>query len=196
MGARGPGQRAGLTTRTVLDAALLLIDEQGGGPAALTMRALAERLGVRPNTIYSHVANKDDLVDLLLDDLLTRIPLPDPEAADPADELERVMLDTYRVLLQHPDWVPSFLQRQGSRGPAARALGEGMHLLLARTGVPAEDRQEVVRVLIVHTIGAAAFAAPASQVPQDLLDNGFRRSLGWLISGATQRPRRSSTSTS
>ncbi|MBD0283747.1 MAG: helix-turn-helix transcriptional regulator, partial [Thermoleophilaceae bacterium] len=59
-GARAPGQRAGLSRDRVLAAAHELLAD--GGLDALTMRALAERLGVRPNALYSHVASKTELI--------------------------------------------------------------------------------------------------------------------------------------
>ena len=65
---RGPGQRAGLTRAAVLDTAHALLAEDGLD--ALTMRALARRLGVAPNALYSHVPGKTELVDALLDDRL------------------------------------------------------------------------------------------------------------------------------
>ena len=65
---RGPGQRAGLTRAAVLDTAHALLAEEGLD--ALTMRALARRLGVAPNALYSHVPGKTELVDALLESVV------------------------------------------------------------------------------------------------------------------------------
>ncbi len=64
---RGPGQRAGLSQPAVLAAARELLAT--AGVDGLTMRALARRLDVAPNALYSHVRSKTDLLDALLDDL-------------------------------------------------------------------------------------------------------------------------------
>jgi len=66
---RSPGQRAGLTHARVLAAARELLAESGF--EALTMRGLALRLDVSPNSLYSHVENKTALIDDVLDDVLS-----------------------------------------------------------------------------------------------------------------------------
>ena len=182
MNTRGPGQRAGLTHAAVLTAAEALVAESG--VAALTMRALAERLGVRPNTIYSHVANKDELIDQLLDAVLAAVPPAPADAPDPTAALADVMTSTFEVLMTRRDLVPAYLARQGSRGPVAQQLGESMRLQFERLGVPVEHRQEAVRVLVVFTIGYAAFAGRADPVlDAAVVGADFRRGLGWLLAG-------------
>ena len=78
---RSPGQRAGLTYAAVLAAARELLAE--GGLPALSMRSLANRLGVAPNALYSHVGSKTALLDDLLDDLLALVAAPNPHDAGP-----------------------------------------------------------------------------------------------------------------
>ncbi|HST67107.1 MAG TPA: helix-turn-helix domain-containing protein [Mycobacteriales bacterium] len=171
---RSPGQRAGLSRAAVLAAARELIAADGAG--ALSMRALARRLDVAPNALYSHVADKTDLLDQLLDDLLAGVE---------TGGIETMMTSTYRALTAHPELVPLFLQRQGARGPNAIRLGEILDDLLAKAGV--DDVPEARRVLIVHAIGFAAFAA-ADETQRT--DAGFTRSLGWLLAGMTKAPTR------
>jgi len=177
MSTRTPGQRAGLTRPAVLDAARALLARDG--LAGLTMRALAERLGVAPNALYSHVENKSGLVDDVLDDVLAEVEAPDPEAADPADGLHALMASTHAVLLAHPDLVPLYLHRGGANGPNAQRLGEVMLALLARADVTGPEGREALRVLIVYTIGFAAFAQP----PTEELKANFDAGLRWLLSG-------------
>jgi TetR/AcrR family tetracycline transcriptional repressor len=183
---RGPGQRAGLTRAAVLDTAHALLAEEGLD--ALTMRALARRLGVAPNALYSHVPGKAELVDALLDDRLSRIEAPDPDAADPVAALAAMMTSSYEVLLARADLLPLYLARQGSRGPNAVRLGVTMDALLGRLGLAADAVGPARRALIVHAIGGAAFAGGDGPVPAEVARADFTRSLGWLLAGIAARP--------
>jgi TetR/AcrR family tetracycline transcriptional repressor len=181
MSSRGPGQRAGLSRTAVLAAAHELLAEEGLD--ALTMRALARRLGVAPNALYSHVPGKTELVDALLDDRLSLVEAPSADAPDPVAALAVVMTSTYEVLLTRPDLVPLYLARQGSRGPNAVRLGVVMDALLERTGLSAEAVPSARRALIVHAIGAAAFGGADGPVPAEMTRADFARSLRWLLAG-------------
>jgi len=182
--ARGPGQRAGLTREAVLTAAREQLTE--GGLDGLTMRALARRLAVAPNALYSHVQSKTGLVDELLDELLASVRTPD-DADGPIAGLTEVMSSTYDVLTAHPDVVPLYLARQGARGANAVRLGEVMDALLVRAGVTGPAVAEARRVLIIHTIGSAAFATSAPDadraIPTKESQRSFGQSLRWLLTG-------------
>lgn len=182
---RTPGQRAGLTRTQVLDAARALLAERG--LAGLTMRALAQRLGVAPNALYSHVPDKAALVEALVDDALAAVPDP-AEDADWRTELHRLMAASHRALLAAPELVPLTLGR-GSRGPQAQRLGRGVTALLARGGVTGAEAQEALRVLVLFTIGVAAFEVRPGFPDADPgerstgLAGTFERGLDWLIAG-------------
>ncbi len=182
---RTPGQRAGLSREQVLAAARDSLLERG--LSGLTMRAVAQRLGVAPNALYSHVPDKAALVEDLLDDALGAVPDP-PADADWRTGLRDLMARTHAVLLDSPDLVPLYLGR-GARGPNARRLGAGVLDLLARGGVTGPEAQEALRALIVYTIGFAAFEVQPG--PEDAdpgersagLSGTFDRGLGWLLAG-------------
>jgi AcrR family transcriptional regulator len=187
MHARMPGQRAGLDRARVLAAARELLTERG--LEALTMRALAERLGVRPNALYSHVASKTALVDDILDDVLAEVRAPAPDVEDPREGLHALMASTYDVLLAHPQLVSAYLARRGARGPNAQRLGEVMLGLLDRIGLRGARALEARRVLIVYAIGFAAFATHppfepggGEHPPAEMVAN-FDRGLRWLLAG-------------
>jgi TetR/AcrR family transcriptional regulator, tetracycline repressor protein len=181
---RTPGQRAGLTHEAVLVAAREVFAERG--MAGLSMRAVAGTLGVAPNALYSHVADKNALVDALLDDVLGALAPPPPDA-DPMTGLREVMLATFDLLVGHPGLVPAYLERQGARGPNARALGEARSVLLARLGVGDGTAGRVVRALIVHTLGYAALATAddANLAPPELRAD-LEVTLDWLLVGASR----------
>jgi TetR/AcrR family transcriptional regulator, tetracycline repressor protein len=194
--ARGPGQRAGLTPAAVLAAAREVLAETGA--AGLTMRAVASRLQVAPNALYSHVRSKTDLLDALLDDLLAEVRPPSSRLEDPVAGLTTLMTSSYTVLIGHPDLVPLYLTRQGARGPNAIRLGEVTDALLARAGVPEASIPDARRVLIVHAIGSAAFAtaAPDSERPMSTRESRrhFTQSLHWLLTGITHETPRARAS--
>ena len=76
------GRPARIDRGQVLAEALALADEEG--LEALTMTALAERLGVTPMALYRHVANKADLLDGVVEVLLTEFPLRPPGHRGPS----------------------------------------------------------------------------------------------------------------
>jgi AcrR family transcriptional regulator len=186
-GARSPGQRAGLTrARVIAEAGSLLAED---GFANLSMRRLAQRLGVAPNALYSHVSGRTDLLDALLDETLAEVKAPDATPGDWRRGVETIMRRTYTVLLAHPDLVPLYLARRGARGPRAVALGEAILALLARGGIEGEPAREALRALIIHTIGFAAFAVQDPLAPTETVltppavEDHFAKSLRWLLDG-------------
>lgn len=186
---RLPGQRAGLTRGRVLTAAKDLLSE--AGLEGLTMRALAEVLGVSPNALYSHFTGKDALLDEILDEVLGEIEAPSLDNAAPIASISGLLTSTYDVLLEHPDLVPLYLARQGARGANAQRLGEIMVTLLECAGVKEQRAQAARRVLVVYTIGFAAFATRPSLEPDgvqlvspDELRTNFISGLRWLLTGA------------
>jgi TetR/AcrR family tetracycline transcriptional repressor len=151
-----------LTREVVLDAAWTVARRDGVD--RLTMRRLADELGVMPNTLYSHVSSKSALLDELLDHLLGRVAVPDPDTGDWRDGLVELMNSARRVLLEHPELVPSFLARP-TLGPNALRLGEVTFALLRRGGLEGERAVAAYRALLTQTLGSAAFEAPRRSDP-------------------------------
>ncbi|MFC9919667.1 TetR/AcrR family transcriptional regulator [Agromyces binzhouensis] len=203
---RTAGQRAGLTRQQVTDAAMELLRAEGLD--AVSMRRVAERLGVAPNSIYAHVADKAALVDELIDAMLGGVATPTDDGW--RARIERVMRDSRRELLVHPDLVPFALVRQ-SVGPNALRLGEITLGALREAGLDGAAAVTGLQVLLVHTIGSAAFETGRTQDPDPAArgrrgreraaefggvtaelsepisrwsgDEVFERGLGWLLDG-------------
>ena len=154
---RGAGQRAGLSRQAVLAAARRIADEEGVD--RLTMRRLAAELGVMPNALYTYVPDKEALLDALVDDLLGDIDPGDHDEGGWRDGLIRVMDSSRRLLLAHPQLVPVFLARPGL-GPNAARLGEITFGLLRRGGIEGEQAVAAFRVLLIYSLGFAAYQAP------------------------------------
>jgi AcrR family transcriptional regulator len=106
--------RARLSRERVLDAAVVLADS--GGLEALTMRRLGEHLGVEAMSLYKHVANKDDLIDGMVDLVFAEIELPPPGAEWRTAMRERAV-SVRAALVRHP-WATALMQSRTAPGPA------------------------------------------------------------------------------
>lgn len=149
---RTPGQRAGITRADVVAAARAILRDEG--LAAVSMRRVAARLDVAPNALYSHVADKDALIDLLLDAMLDGIETP--TRGPWRGRVVKILTETHVALLAHGDLVALCLSRQGI-GPNALRLGEAILAALHTGGIRGEAGVRALQVLLVHTIGASAF---------------------------------------
>ena len=107
-----------------------LLDE--GGLKALTMRAVAQQVGVAPASLYSRVESVDDLFDLALDVVLADDPVMS-ESINNAD-LPALMQAFFTHLTTHR-WAGQVISMRAPRGPAYLALSERMCVLLEREGV-------------------------------------------------------------
>jgi AcrR family transcriptional regulator len=98
----------------VLRAALALADKSGLD--SLSMRNLGLKLGVEAMSLYNHVANKDDILDGIVDLVFSEIALPAKGAAwKPA--MRKRAISAHEALLRHP-WAPSLMQSRTKPGPS------------------------------------------------------------------------------
>ena len=107
-------KRERLTAERVLAGALALADEIGIDD--LTIRRLADALDVKPMTIYHHVANKEAIIDGMVDLVFAEIELPDP--ALPWNEAIRRRCASARVVLARHPWAAPYMESRTSPGPA------------------------------------------------------------------------------
>ena len=103
-----------LSRERVLRAAIHLADE--GGIEALSMRKLAQELGVKAMSLYNHVANKNDLLDGIVDVVIGEIEAPDL-STDWKTAMRRRATSTHEMLLRHP-WATMVIMSRVNVGPA------------------------------------------------------------------------------
>ena len=103
-----------LSRARILSAALRRADK--GGVESLSMRKLAEALGVRAMSLYNHVANKDEILDGIVDLVIGEIELPDIHAHW-KEAMRRRAASAHDVLLRHP-WSTVALVSRVNAGPA------------------------------------------------------------------------------
>jgi AcrR family transcriptional regulator len=108
------GHRAPLSRERVLHAAIALADTSGID--SLTMRNLGQTLQVEAMSLYNHVANKDDILDGIVDLVFSEIALP-TDRADWKAAMRRRAISAHEALLSHP-WAPSLMQSRTKPGPA------------------------------------------------------------------------------
>ncbi|MGV0868962.1 TetR/AcrR family transcriptional regulator [Corynebacterium kalidii] len=154
---RRTGRRAGRPTAPVLDrvriadAALALVTEEGQG--RLTMKRLADRLGVAVSALYNHIANKADLLLLVEDAVMSRVDASAlgalVHAADPRGGLADALRSwgrSYRdVFAVYPELVPLIATMPVSGAPATRRMYETVSAGLVAAGVPVS---QVVAVIV------------------------------------------------
>jgi AcrR family transcriptional regulator len=167
------GRPAQIDRAAVLAASLQLADQQG--LAAVTMQAVADRLGVTPMALYRHVANKADLLDGVVESLLLEVPLPDP-SLNWADRLSALSRGTRQAALRHPEVFPLLLQRAAATEGAQRVRAV-VYDALREAGCSEEDVVQLERLMATAVLGFAAseaggrFAAHSA----DQLEADFQR---------------------
>ncbi|MBL6853762.1 MAG: TetR family transcriptional regulator [Alphaproteobacteria bacterium] len=136
---RTVGRRKRLTRDVILEAALEILTAEG--VPALTMRRLAQRLGVEAMSLYNHIADKRDVLNGVVTLVISRIEIPDPALPWPS-RLEAAMLGLYKALAAHPQVV----------------------MLLASDQATPQDLPVLSRVEAVIDIMRDAGLSPAQQV--------------------------------
>jgi AcrR family transcriptional regulator len=142
-------QRPRGTTRreAVVDAALSVVDEVGVD--GLTIRAVATLVGAPPMSLYTHFANKEELLDLMYAELSRRL-YPDSGQATWQGELSMLAFHIRRTLLAHPRWTP-LLSRPAP--PASVPVRERVLTLMVAAGMPAEQALRGVSSTILVALG-------------------------------------------
>ncbi|HZR53391.1 MAG TPA: TetR/AcrR family transcriptional regulator, partial [Streptosporangiaceae bacterium] len=167
----GESSRPALTRERVVAEALAVLSTEGA--QALSMRALARRLGVVPGALYRHVRSKEQLYDLILDAVLAEV---DGQTDPAAPWIAQVAMLAHRlraVLEDHPG-IAALLKTRDPLSPASLALAEAFLAPLHTAGLPGRQAALAFRLIYDYTLGFA-LAGPASPAEQRLSDSAARR---------------------
>jgi AcrR family transcriptional regulator len=129
----------------VLQAAVALADD--GGVEALSMRRLAQDLGVVPMALYKHVANKDELLDGVVDVVVAQIE-PPASGTHWKPAVRQRVLSARQVLLRHP-WAARVIESRRAPTPAVLAYLDSMIGLFRGGGLSIDLTHHVM-----HTMGS------------------------------------------
>jgi TetR/AcrR family tetracycline transcriptional repressor len=125
--ARGDGERTRLTKRAVVDRAMQLAD--AAGLDALTIRKLAQELGVTPMALYWHFRSKDELLDGLAELVWSEIDIDIDDAAPWPDQLRGLLESLLRVLRAHPAAPALLLDKESPNEYFLRATETTLNVL-------------------------------------------------------------------
>ena len=132
-----------------MQAALELADE--GGIESLTMRKLGQTLGFEAMSLYNYVANKDDLLDGILDLVLDESEPPSP-AGEWHAAIRSSAISVHKGLTRHP-WACPLLMSPGHIRPARLQYMDSLLGRLREAGFSAETTYHAYHVLDAHIFG-------------------------------------------
>jgi AcrR family transcriptional regulator len=150
-----PEPRLPLSRERILVSALALVDESG--IESLTMRKLGQELGFEAMSLYNHVANKDDLLDGILDLVLAEGELPSPVGAWDA-AIRSSAVSVHDALRRHP-WACPLLMLPDRIRPARLQYMDALLGRLREAGFSAETTFTAYHVLDGHILGFSLWEA-------------------------------------
>ncbi|MEV6965419.1 TetR family transcriptional regulator [Hamadaea sp. NPDC051192] len=142
--------------RRILDAALELADERG--LAGVTMRALAQKLGVTAMALYPHIGDKEGLFDGLVDRMLAEMLPAVPTGGAAEERLLAVGRAARELSRRHPSAYALLLARPAVTPDAVR-LVDAIYGALLDLGVPDSEVPRVERLITTFALGYAASEA-------------------------------------
>ncbi|HVD45829.1 MAG TPA: TetR/AcrR family transcriptional regulator [Candidatus Limnocylindria bacterium] len=143
--------RAPLSRERVMRAAVALADK--GGIESLTMRRLGQELRVEAMSLYNHVANKEDIVDGIVDLVFGEIDVPSDGAGWKTAMRQRA-ISARDVLLRHP-WATSLMQSRTKPGPATLRHNDSVLGSLRAAGFTVEMAAHAFSVMDGYIYGFA-----------------------------------------
>jgi AcrR family transcriptional regulator len=167
-----PRRRTPLNRERVLRAAVALADERGA--KELTMRKLAKELGVEAMSLYNHVANKDDLLDGMIDIVFGEIEVPSA-GGDWKAELRKRAVSTRAALARHR-WAIGEMEGRTSHGPANLRVHDAVLGCLRAAGFSIEMSVHAYSVQDAYIYGFALQESDmSSETPEDFAAEARRQ---------------------
>ncbi|GAA3447930.1 TetR/AcrR family transcriptional regulator C-terminal domain-containing protein [Planomonospora venezuelensis] len=130
---RPSAPRTVLSRDLIVSTGLRILDAEGLD--ALSMRRVAQELGTGPASLYAHVANKEELLDLIYDEVIGEIRIPEPEPERWLEQLRELLLEAIRVFGAHADIARVGLANIPTT-PNALRVAEGQLAIMIAGGVP------------------------------------------------------------
>ncbi|MFD5413343.1 TetR/AcrR family transcriptional regulator C-terminal domain-containing protein [Streptomyces nojiriensis] len=149
-------QQPALSRAAIVAAAIRLLDAEG--IEALSMRRLGTGMGAAATSLYRHVSGKDELIELVVDEVHGELEVPGAaSAAEWRDAVSRSGHSVRAMTLRHP-WLASVLGRVGPArlGPNLTRTAERMLALFRTAGFPAAEADPAMKAVLSYVVGASA----------------------------------------
>jgi AcrR family transcriptional regulator len=163
---RGRGrnrQAPALSRAEIVDAAIAIADSEGS--AAISMRRIAQVLRAGTMSLYWHVANKEQLLDLMLDALFGEIQVPEPSGDWRAD-LRRQARNERAVLLRHA-WVMDFIGGRPPLGPNTLLLMDRLLGALDGIDIDIATAMQILGTVQTYVMGSVLREMQEARVERD-----------------------------
>jgi AcrR family transcriptional regulator len=171
-----PGKRRTLTRERVLRTAVALADERG--LKELTMRNLAKELDVEAMSLYNHVANKDDLLDGMIELVFSEIE-PPAAGGDWKAELRNRAVSTRAALLRHR-WAVGEMEGRTNHGPSNLKVHDAVLGCLRAAGFSIEMTVHAMSVQDAYIYGFALQQTDmSSQTAEDFATEAQRQMVAY-----------------
>ncbi|MEU8221489.1 TetR/AcrR family transcriptional regulator C-terminal domain-containing protein [Kribbella sp. NPDC048915] len=145
--------RAALTRDDIVATAIKVLDREG--LETFSMRLMAAELGTAATSaLYWRIANKNDLLELVVDEIFAAALEPTPDEGDWREQVTAVVQATYRALSEHP-WACELLASHAGLGPNYQALTERLHSILRMAGFRGTHLVSAVSAIFHYLIGSA-----------------------------------------
>ena len=144
-------ERVPLDRERLLHGAMAIADAEGN--SALTMRSLAKKLGVKPMAIYHHVANKEEILDGIIDMVFAEFDLP-PADTDWKTAMRQRAVSARRVLARH-SWAIPLMASRTNPGPETLRHHDAVVGTLRRAGFSIEMAAHAYSLLDSYIYGFA-----------------------------------------
>ncbi|MFG1943064.1 TetR/AcrR family transcriptional regulator [Nonomuraea sp. NPDC048826] len=144
--------RRQLSQELIVEAGLRVLDAEGLD--ALSMRRVATELDTGPASLYAHVANKDELLELIYDLVLGEVELPEPDPTRWREQLRDHVRRVHHVLTSHADVARAGLAGVPS-GPNAVRLSEFVFGLLIEAGMAPREASLALDRITLYVCGDA-----------------------------------------
>jgi AcrR family transcriptional regulator len=158
---RGPKPK--LTVERIVEVAIALADAEG--VPALSMRRVADQLGVTAMSLYTYVPSKAELIDLMLDTVYGEPARPERVEGGWRARLELIARETWALHLRHP-WVLQVAQSRPLLGPNLLAKYEYELVAVDGIGLSELEMEFVVTLVNDYVHGAVRAAVIAAQAEQ------------------------------
>lgn len=148
---RTRGAQPTLSREQIVTAAVELLD--ASGLDGLSMRRLGEKLGAGATSLYWHVANKDELLELVADEVMGEVDVPDVAEAGWRASAAAFTRGVRAMILRHP-WILGILHMQPLVGPNAMRISDRLVVTLTEAGFTGPELAHASTVLMSHAIGS------------------------------------------